>query len=193
MKRIKKDDIGNITDISDDLTSPLSAGELTEAVSNDAFFFMHSESPKTQLIINIIVSTLIGGFIFLILFLRGLFSPFLFLGVYAFVLIYMILDYIYWLKRGIKSIYLNNEGINLNYMSGSKEEFIPYSDVTDLNLFKKGARIIVNIMLGGKQNKIPAGITIFSGKRKRITNDSFKDEEFNNFIRLVSSRVKLNV
>ena len=158
-----------------------------ERVPDKSYFALKSDNEKTQLLVNIAVASIAGGIIFLLLFIRGIFAPPVFILLYLFFIGYMAIDFMMWRNKGIRIIFLTEEGLLLICGKNEREEFIPYSAVTDINLHKKGPRKIVNILLGGKAGRFAPGVTLFSGKRKRITNDAFDDVKFDNFISLLSS------
>jgi len=59
-----------------------------------------------------------------------------------------------------------------------------------VDFFSKGSRCIVNILTGGRADKIIPRVTVFSGSRVRLTDDAFSDREFGEFIEIVRGLVR---
>lgn len=180
---------GNIQSIDDiEIVSSMNKSYFVDKIPSKPFFFMKSDSEKSQILVNIGVSLFIGAIIYFLLMLRGIFAPPVFILIYLFVIVYMVIDFIVWRKTGIRMIFLNSEGMHIYSGQNEKEELIPYLSITNINLHKKGARKVMNILLGGSADRVVPGVTLFSGKRKRITNDAFDDNNFEHMIELLATR-----
>ncbi|MEO0238280.1 MAG: hypothetical protein ABIN35_08625 [candidate division WOR-3 bacterium] len=162
---------------------------VTDNIPDGSFFAMGSDSLPMQLFVKVVVTTIVGFFIYNLLKIRLLYSRQAFIVIFIIFLIYMIIDHIIWETKGIRVVFLTDKGIFLKRGKKLKEEFIPYSDITGIDKFEKINRKIVNILLGGKANKyLFSQITIFSGKRLRITNDNFNDSVFDTFLLLLEKK-----
>ncbi|MFH0992130.1 MAG: hypothetical protein V1799_19175 [bacterium] len=95
---------------------------------------------------------------------------------------YMLIDYILWEIRGIKLVEIDEEGVTFYRGIRKRKVRIEATQITGIDEFKKLHRKVVNILLGGEAEKVLPGVTIFAGPRLRITNDAFRDLEFNQFI-----------
>ena len=132
-----------------------------------------------------VVSALVWGIgLLLVVFLaaaRGLLSvAFIAYAVIGFSA-YMLIDYLWWIKRGIRVVEVDAGGINLYRGKRLLLTRIEGGQITGVNRFDKLGRVIVNIMLGGAVTRGP-GVTLFSGPRLRITNDNFNNREFEQFV-----------
>lgn len=186
---VKTNDEGNIIENRESETFPLMYESYKlNKIPSRSFFFIKSDSEKSQIFINMIVIMLIGAVVFILLTMRNLFVFPVFIFIYLFVIAYMIIDFLIWRKRGIRTIFLSENGIFLYTGKENKEEFIPYEAITGIDLHKKGARKIINILLKGKADKTIPGVTLFLGKRKRIINDAFNDKKFERMIELLASK-----
>ncbi|MDD3803484.1 MAG: hypothetical protein PHW02_03735 [bacterium] len=186
---VRTDAEGNIQSIDEsEIISSIDKSYFVNKIPSKPFFLMKSDSEKSQILVNIGVVLFIGAIIYFLLLLRGIFAPPVFILIYLFVIVYMVIDFFVWRKTGIRMIFLNSEGMHIYSGQNEKEEFIPYLSMTDINLHKKGARKVMNILLGGNADRVVPGVTLFSGKRKRITNDAFDDKKFEHLIELLSSR-----
>lgn len=165
---------------------------LTDNVPEGAFFAMGSDSLPMQIFVKVVVSIIIGFFVYYLMKIRLLYSKLAFIVIYTiFLIYYMVIDQIIWETKGIRVVFLTDKGILLKKGKKFKEEFIPYSEITGIDRFEKINRKIVNILLGGKANKyLFSQITIFSGKRLRITNDTFNDSVFDTFLLLLDKQFK---
>jgi hypothetical protein len=164
---------------------------LTDNVPDCAFFAMGSDSLPMQLFVKIVVTIIVGFFIYNLMKIRLLYSKQAFIVLFIIFLIYMFVDQIIWELKGIRVVFLTDKGIFLKRGKKFKEEFIPYSEITGIDKFEKINRKIVNILLGGKANKyLFSQITFFSGKRLRITNDNFNDSVFDTFLLLLDKKFK---
>ncbi len=164
---------------------------LTDNVPDGAFFAMGSDSLPMQLFVKIVVTIIVGFFIYNLMKIRLLYSKQAFIVLFIIFLIYMFVDQIIWELKGIRVVFLTDKGIFLKRGKKFKEEFIPYSEITGIDKFEKINRKIVNILLGGKANKyLFSQITFFSGKRLRITNDNFNDSVFDTFLLLLDKKFK---
>ncbi|HAV92484.1 TPA: hypothetical protein DCW38_04810 [candidate division WOR-3 bacterium] len=186
---VRTDAEGNIQSIDEsEIVSSIYTSYFVNKIPFEPFFFMKSDSEKSQILVNIGVVLFIGAIIYFLLLLRGIYAPPVFILIYLFVIAYMVIDFIVWRKTGIRMIFLNSEGMHIYSGKNEKEEFIPYLSMTEINLHKKGARKVMNILLGGSADRVVPGVTLFSGKRKRITNDAFNDKKFERVIELLATR-----
>ncbi|MEO0234589.1 MAG: hypothetical protein ABIN39_00880 [candidate division WOR-3 bacterium] len=162
---------------------------LTDNVPEGAFFAMGSDSLPMQLFVKVVVTIIAGFFIFNLMKIRLLYTKHALTVIFIIFVIYMIIDQIVWETKGIRVVFLTDKGIFLKRGKNLKEEFIPYSEITGIDRFEKINRKIVNILLGGKANRyLFSQITIFSGKRLRITNDNFNDSVFDTFLLLLDRK-----
>ncbi|MGE3063814.1 MAG: hypothetical protein AB7T10_09335 [bacterium] len=186
---VRTDAEGNIQGIDDtEIVSLTNKSYFVNKIPSKPFFFMKSDSEKSQIFVNIGVSLFIGAIIYFLILIRGIFVAPIFFLIYLFVIAYMVIDFFVWRKTGIRMIFLNSEGMHIYSGQNEKEEFIPYSSMTNINLHKKGARKVMNILLGGSADRVVPGATLFSGKRKKITNDAFNDKNYEHLIELLASR-----
>lgn len=119
--------------------------------------------------------------LFVVLFFRQIFTIGLFIFAACIIIIYMVGDYIIWQKNGIRVIEVDSQGINLYRGKAKRFERIEASQITDINVFKKVNRRIITILTGGQTYRAP-GVTLFSGPKIRIADDSFNSEQFTIFI-----------
>ena len=126
------------------------------------------------LVIAILLGVLYGA-------ARGIISPGYVCLVILVLTAYVSVDYWLWLTRGVRAVEVDRQGINIYRGKAMNLTRIAAEQISGINVFKKLPRIIVNIMTGGAEERLP-GITLFSGPRVRITNDAFNDREFNEFV-----------
>lgn len=145
--------------------------------NNEKIFTMKA-SQKYLIITNL--SGLILGSLIVFLFRK---EKILFFLTFTILLIYMVGDFLIWLKIGIREIWINDKEII--FLKGNKKEKITinFKEIKDIDFFDKLGRRIINIIIeDGKKIKLTPYITFFSGKRIRITDDAFNDKEFSNFV-----------
>ncbi|MCK4352060.1 hypothetical protein KAW65_01485 [candidate division WOR-3 bacterium] len=145
--------------------------------------FRMEASASSLLIVNIIGGIVAGGvLLFFLLAIRGLYASLIFIVMLLALALYFIIDYLRWRENGIRVIEIDESGINVYRGEQKQLSRIEASQITDINVFKKINRKVVNIILGGKVHKVLPGVTLFSGPRLRITNDAFEDKDFNTFV-----------
>ncbi len=130
-----------------------------------------------------------GGIIFGILLLyillsiRKSYSIILFIVGIFIIVLYMVIDYLIWQKKGIRVIEIDANGINFYKGKDRKLFRVEKSQITEINFFSKLGRRVINIILiGGKVVHITPWITLFFGPRIRFTDDAFNDNQFTNFV-----------
>ncbi len=145
--------------------------------NNEKIFTMKA-SQKFLIITNL--SGLILGALIVFLFRK---EKILFFLAFTILLIYMVGDFLIWLKIGIREIWINDREII--FLKGKNKEkiLIDFKEIKEIDFFEKFGRRIINIMIeDGKTIKLTPYITFFSGKRIRITDDAFNDKEFSAFV-----------
>ncbi len=170
-----------------DLSEPESKTE-EKLVENGGIFRMEA-SVRSLRMVN--CSAIVFGIIllFVVLFLRQIYTLGIFIFAGCVIVIYMIVDYIIWQKNGIRLIEVDAHGINLYRGKAKRLERIEASQITDINVFKKVNRRIITILTGGQTFRAP-GVTLFSGPRIRIADDSFNNEQFTIFIEKIKQLEK---
>jgi len=148
---------------------------------NQNTFKMHA-SGYYLMIVNVSGFVLGAALLFLLLVIRVLYNPFLFIVGMMLIGFYLLFDYKKWMKKGIQLVEINTEGINIFRGSEMILSRIDKKQITGINVFKKIKRRIVNILLGGYADSSLPGVTLFSGPRIRITDDAFSEAEFGIFI-----------
>jgi hypothetical protein len=137
---------------------------------------------RSFLTVNI-TAIIVGSIVVLgLLFLRRLFHPGLFVFTVIVLVLYMMIDYLLWLQRGIRRIELYDDRIVIYRGTREKSRCIQAGTITNIDVFSKLNRHVVNIMLGGKVDRPLPGVTLFSGPRVRITDDAFDEAQFQEFI-----------
>lgn len=133
------------------------------------------------------IGGVIGGIILLLLLssLKGISSNYLFIVGIIIIFLYMLSDFIRWQSSGIRKIEIERNFIKI-YRGRNKNLInIPIEKITGIDIFSKLGRRVINIMLGGTISKPISGITLFSGPRIRITDDYFKDTDFDKFVEVL--------
>lgn len=149
---------------------------------NEKPSFIIKASGRSQLLINSI-GLIVGAVLLLVLlFIRVLFSPLLFIIGFLVLALFMIGDYLIWQQRGIRSIEIDENGITLLRGKRHTPQRIERRMIRDIDICKKLNRRVVTISMGGKPDKTLPGVTTFRGVRTRITDDAFNEHEFTLFI-----------
>lgn len=152
--------------------------------------FRLTASSRSLLIVNI-SAVVIGALLLAVLLVfRLLFAWPVFLVLLGILAVYMALDYLIWQNRGIRQIMIDDEGITIFRGRHNRKTRILNSQITGVDFFSKGSRRVVNILTGGRADKIIPGVTLFSGSRVRLTDDAFSDREFGEFIEIVKGLVR---
>lgn len=148
----------------------------------DSETFRMEASARSLFTVNF--TAVVAGSVVLLflLLLRQIFTLIVFIAGVIVLIVYMVADYAIWQKRGIRIIEVDKDGINLYRGKKKKLTGIDKSQITGINIFTKLNRRIVTILTGGEAIKSVPGITLFSGPRIRIADDSFNDKEFALFI-----------
>ncbi|NJD22432.1 MAG: hypothetical protein FIA82_07145 [Melioribacter sp.] len=149
--------------------------------TNDEVFTM---SGSRTYVLMVSVCAMIAGIIlmFILLVIRLIYNPFLFiLGIMIFSM-YFFFDFKRWMKKGIQKIQIDRNGLTIFRGNENKQTRIDKNQITGINVFKKLNRRVVNILLGGQANSSLPGVTLFSGPRIRITDDAFNEAEFGIFM-----------
>ncbi len=130
------------------------------------------------------IGAMVGGSIllFLLLVIRLIYNPFLFILFIFLLFMYLFIDYIRWVKKGIQIVAIDKNGLTVYRGKELIQTRVDKKQITGINVFKKLNRRIVNILLGGYADSSLPGVTLFSGQRIRITDDAFRDAEFGIFI-----------
>lgn len=157
-----------------------------ENLHDSSEVFTIKASPHSILTTNI-GGIIVGGFLFLLLLIfRSLYTMAFFIIGMTIIILYMIIDYAIWKNRGIRKIEIDGNGLTIHRGAKNIMQRIDAAQITDIDVFSKLNRKVVNIMLGGKINKDIPGVTFFAGPRIRITNDAFDDLDFVKLIERIS-------
>ncbi|MEO0135942.1 MAG: hypothetical protein ABIL86_00220 [candidate division WOR-3 bacterium] len=153
-------------------------------LKKDIIFRM--EAKANYLIFTNLGGIILGGILlFILLSLRNLYTTAIFLIGFVILILYMVIDFLIWLQRGIRAIEIDKSGINFYRGKERRLVRINKEQITGIDFFTKLGRRIVTIMIGGKVIKPTAYITLFSGPRIRIADDSFNDGDFSAFVELL--------
>ncbi|MCX7995843.1 MAG: hypothetical protein N3A65_08780 [candidate division WOR-3 bacterium] len=128
-----------------------------------------------------------GILLFLLLRIRGSYTTVLFIIGLAILVLYMVIDFLIWEKKGIRVIEIDKNGISLYRGKEKKLTRVEKNQITDIDFFSKLGRRVINILTGGRKFKPFPGVTIFQGPRIRITDDAFNDSEFSIFVERLKS------
>ncbi|HEC79500.1 MAG TPA: hypothetical protein ENI34_10260 [candidate division WOR-3 bacterium] len=137
---------------------------------------------------HLLFFTNLGGVIlgavllFLLLLLRHIYVFILFIIGVLGIILYMAVDYIIWWKKGIRAVEVDENGVVLYRGKHRRPVKLDFEQITGIDFFTKLNRRVITILTGGKALKVIPGITLFSGPRIRITDDTFGDDEFTVFI-----------
>jgi hypothetical protein len=154
--------------------------------------FRMTASSRSLLTVNI-AAVIIGGMLLAVLLVLRLFFAWpIFLVMLGILAVYMAVDYLVWQSRGIRQVLIDGEGITVFRGRQYRKTRILNVQITGVNVFEKGARHVVNILTGGRAEKLVPGVTVFSGSRIRLTDDAFSDREFGEFIEIVKGIVRSN-
>jgi len=156
--------------------------KLKNDLSTSEEIFTMTGSRTNLLLVNI--SAIIFGIvlIFLLLIIRLIYNPFIFIFGIIILFLYFYFDYKRWMKKGIQMVKIDKKGITVYRGNKMRPTRIEAGQITGINVFKKLNRKIVNILLGGQADSSLPGVTLFSGPRIRITDDAFSEAEFKIFI-----------
>ncbi|MEO0142628.1 MAG: hypothetical protein ABIL15_04660 [candidate division WOR-3 bacterium] len=150
-------------------------------LKKDIIFRM--EAKAKYLIFTNLGGIILGGILlFVLLSIRNLYTRTIFIIGVIILILYMVIDYLVWQKKGIRAIEIDKEGISLYRGREKRLVRIDKGQITDIDFFGKLGRRVVTILTTGRAIKPIPGITIFAGPRIRITDDSFNDEQFTIFI-----------
>jgi hypothetical protein len=157
-----------------------------------ALAFHMAASSRSLLTVNI-AAVIIGGLLLAVfLVLRLFFAWPIFLVMLGILAAYMAVDYLVWQVRGIRWVLIDGEGMTIFRGRQNRKIRILNNQITGVNVFEKGARRVVNILTGGRAERLLPGVTVFSGSRIRLTDDAFNDREFGEFIEIVKGIVRSN-
>ncbi len=156
--------------------------KLKSTSSIDEEVFTMCGSRYNLFLINI--GAMVGGTIllFLLLAVRLIYNPFIFILGVIILFLYLYIDIKRWMKKGIHTVKIDKNGFTVYRGIKNSPSRIGKEQITAINVFKKLNRKIVNILLGGYADTSLPGITFFSGPRIRITDDAFNQAEFAIFI-----------
>ena len=155
--------------------------KFNETSGNGKVFTMIG-SHSSFLMINILTMIIGTVLLFIFLIIRLLYNPFLFIIGIMILFAYCFFDFKRWLRQGIQMVKIDEGGITIYRGSQMKATRIEKKNITDINVFKKLNRRIVNILLSGYVDSSIPGVAFFSGPKVKITNDAFNNNEFNVFI-----------
>jgi hypothetical protein len=154
--------------------------------------FRMTASSRSLLAVNI-SAVVIGGLLLAVLLIFRLFFAWpLFLIMLGILAAYMAADYLVWQSRGIRQVIVDADGITFFRGRQQKKVVILNKQITGVNVFEKTGRRVVNILTGGRAEKLMPGVTVFSGPRIRLTDDAFSDLEFGEFIENIRRIVRTN-
>jgi len=146
-------------------------------------FSMNAENAKTIFLTNILVSLFVAAVLFFLLYARHIFSGYVYIIIFILIIFYQSADFAVWYFAGLRRIEITDETLLLYKGKKMKITAVRIEGFKKIDLFRKINRVIINIMLeDGQVHKEIPGVTLFSGKRIRVTNDRFDDKEFNMFI-----------
>jgi len=170
---------------------PTDRYEITlEDLSNPNFRL--TASSRSLLAVNI-AAVIVGGLLLAVLLVFRLFFAWpIFLFMLGMLAAYMAADYLIWQIRGIRRVIVDADGIIFFRGRQQKKTVILNRQITGVNVFEKTGRRVMNILTGGRADKLLPGVTIFSGSRIRLTDDAFNDREFGEFIEIVKGIVRAN-
>ncbi len=154
-----------------------------EVKTSSSAFFTIEASAKNILMVNIF-GIITGSILLLIMmFLRNIYMIGLLLFGISVLIIYMVSDYLIWVKKGIRKIEIDENGINFYFGKENRLVRVEKQEIKDVDIFSKLNRRILNIVLqGGNVLRLP-GMTFFSGDRIRIPEDAFNEKEFTELLR----------
>ena len=156
--------------------------KLEDNSETNADIFTMTGSRTYRFMVN--TGAMVAGIIllFILLVVRLIYNPFIFILGIIILFFYLYFDYKRWMKKGIQKIRIDKEGLTVFRGIENNQTRIDVRQITGINVFKKLNRRIVNILLGGYADSSLPGITLFSGPRIRITDDAFNEAAFGIFI-----------
>lgn len=155
-----------------------------DSTSFDSFSMFGSLS--YLLITNI--AAMVGGTIilFILLAMRLIYNPFIFiLGVFI-LFIYLVIDYKIWTRKGIHIVAIDKNGLTLFIGDELKLFRIKREEISDVIIKKSFKRIIVTILLGGSTLNVFSGINLLPGNKIKLTDDAFRGVDFKIFIKKIN-------
>jgi hypothetical protein len=129
-----------------------------------------------------------GALLLLLLFIRLLFHPLLFAIGLVIIAVYFIWDYRRWQKNGIWRLDLTEKGLWIFQNHQPHPLWLPWENITGIDLFQKINRYILTILTGGSRDQVLPGVTLFSGSRLRVPNDAFSDQEYRQFVHALAKQ-----
>lgn len=159
-------------------------------MDENPIFSMDADSPKTSFFVNAAVTLIVGAILYFILFIRRITSSYAYFIILAIIIAYQAMDFLIWYNKGIRRIEVREKRIVLFTGKEMKKQEVAVSDIKNVNLFRKVNRVTVNFLFEGGQAHRAPGVTLFSGKRLRITNDRFNDKEFDKFLETLNSIIE---
>jgi len=128
--------------------------------------------------VNIIAA--VTGIIILALFIRiPEYGMRFFVFTAPILLFWLIGDYLYWKKRGVRELHIHSNGISVFRGEDMRVTYIRPEQITDIHVHEAGYRTSLNLLLGKKVFRIPGVLTLYPGNRIYLTSDAFDDKEFN--------------
>jgi uncharacterized membrane protein len=147
--------------------------------------FHMAASSRSLLVVNISAAVIGALLLAVLLVFRLLFAWPVFLVLLSILAAYLAVDYLVWQARGIRWVMIDGEGMTIFRGRQNRKIRILNSQITGVDVFSKTGRRVVNILTGGRAEKLMPGVTVFSGSRIRLTDDAFSDREFSEFIEIV--------
>jgi hypothetical protein len=148
-------------------------------------FRMQADSERSMGMVNLLAFGFIAVVAVVLTLLTGMAGGAVALFMAAIGAFYLI-DYLFFVRRGVRAVHMDADGITVYRGKRRAPTRIAAAQISGVNVFSKGPRVIVNIMTGGAASRA-AGVTLFSGPRVRLTNDAFNDDDFIRFIVLVKA------
>lgn len=141
---------------------------------------------KSLISLNLYALAAGGLLIPVLLLLRNIWSAPTFLVMFLVLFLYLAWDYMNWIKNGIRAVELEDDGFVFYRGKNMGATRVNFSEVSDINFFEKLNSRVINILLQGGKAFCPLpGITLFSGPRIRITDETFDERRFIRFMEIL--------
>lgn len=141
---------------------------------------LHAQGPSRRVVILKAVAVMAVAL--LLLGLRGLLTVFSGLLMAGLALLYVIIDYQYWIHRGVRKIELDAEHLTLWSGRGPAMQQVSRERISAIGVYRKISLVRVVFFLGGGPLKVIPGFTYFTGPRIIITNEYFDTRDFEKFL-----------
>ncbi|MCX7775082.1 MAG: hypothetical protein WHT81_02875 [Rectinemataceae bacterium] len=145
----------------------------------DAFVLYATGPSKGVLLLKALA---VMGIVLLLMSLRGILTWFSGVLVAALMGLYVIIDYLYWEQKGIRSIAVNAETVTLWKGRSRTMQQIARDRITAIGVYRKMSLVRVVFFLGGGPLKVMPGFTYFTGPRIMVTNEYFDSGAFKNLL-----------